>query len=134
MDKYNELIKNIDAGCKICAYGWGYLGKKLYVEIPQMFGVKADYICDGDDKKVDEISIDGITPIHKDKLLNTKERTVVFILVDDPYDLQIEQSLKVNDCLLTVSLRELAQMNQIIKAFYGDEIYDLYLNLKDGRK
>lgn len=134
MDKYNELIKNIDAGCKICAYGWGYLGKKLYIEIPKMFSVSADYICDGDDKKVDEINIEGITAIHKEELLQSSERMVVFILVDDPYDLQIAAELKRNDLLLTVSLRELVQMDEIIRAFYGDEIYNLYVNLKDGRK
>lgn len=134
MNKSELLKQAIHEKWTVCTYGLGYLGKRLYKEIPDMFGLKALFFSDSDDNKVDKISLPDISPIHRAELLETADKTIVFILVDDPYDLEIEKDLSVNSNILTVSLRELALMSDVIYKFYGDDIYSKYIKLSDMRE
>ncbi len=115
----------------ICTYGLGYLGKRLYKDIPGMFELSAKFYCDGDDGKVDSVILPEMKGIYIKDLLEVRHPTIVFILVDDPYDMEIQEMLSANDNLYTVTLRELAQMNYIIKAFYGDAVFEKYKKLPD---
>ena len=91
--------------------------------------VSAQYYCDGDDSKVDSIILPGMKGIHKEDLIKAKDPAIIFILVDDPYDLEIQKMLAVNDHLHTVTLRELALMDDVIESFYGRELYEKYKEL-----
>jgi hypothetical protein len=115
----------------ICTYGLGYLGKRLYNIIPDMIGLSAQYYCDGDDGKVDSIRLPGMKGIHKEDLIKAESPKIIFILVDDPYDLEIQKKLSINDYLHTVTLRELALMDDVIESFYGEVLYKKYKELPD---
>lgn len=115
----------------ICTYGLGYLGRRLYEDIPSMFGLSAGFYSDGNNSKVDSIELIGMKRIYKDDLINIKHHVLVFILVDDPYDIEIQKTLSVNNKLHTFTLRELVQMESIIRIFYGDELFDKYEKLPD---
>ncbi len=114
-----------------CTYGLGYLGKRLYKVIPNMLGFSAQYYCDGDDDKVDSIILPGMQGIHKADLIKADSPAIVFILVDDPYDIEIQDMLSVNNYLHTVTLRELALMDDVIESFYGKALYEKYKELPD---
>lgn len=113
----------------ICIYGLGYLGKKLYKSIPSIFGFDAKYYCDSDNEKVDKEEFPGMIGVYKEELLSTGRSMLIFILVDDPYDLQIMKELSTNSNLVTVSLRELAEMDYVKEKFFGRELYEKYLKL-----
>lgn len=113
----------------ICIYGLGYLGKKLYKSIPSIFGFEAKYYCDSDNEKVDKKEHTGMIGIYKEELLRTDRPMLIFILVDDPYDLQIMKELSINSNLITVSLRELVEMDYVKEKFFGRELYAKYLKL-----
>lgn len=115
----------------ICTYGLGYLGKRLYKEIPGMFELSAQFYCDGDDGKVDSVILPEMKGIYLKDLLEVRYPTIVFILVDDPYDMEIQEILSINDNLYTITLRELSQMNYVIKAFYGEAVFEKYKKLPD---
>lgn len=123
-----------DGAIKVCTYGLGYLGKRLYDEIPRIFGLVPRYFCDGNDQKVDSIKLAGLEGIYKQDLINTNVSYLVFILVDDPYDLEIQKELSANKKLFTLTLREMAQMDEVIKKFYGDQIYAGLLRVGDYRE
>ena len=128
----HEIIKHAkNENWDICTYGLGYLGKRLYKVIPDMLGLSAQYYCDGDDSKVDSIILPGMKGIHKEDLIKAKDPAIIFILVDDPYDLEIQKMLAVNDHLHTVTLRELALMDDVIESFYGEALYKKYKELTD---
>lgn len=118
----------------ICVYGLGYLGRRLLLEIPSLFGLIPNYYCDGDDKKVDSIKLAGAQPIYKNEILQMKEHCLVFILVDDPYDIEIQNMLSNNTFLYTITLRELVQLDDVIKLFYGNQFYKKYISLSDYSK
>lgn len=128
-DKLLDVAKKEKWG--VCVYGLGYLGKRLYKIIPNMLGLSAQYYCDGDDSKVDSIILPGMRGIHKEDLIKAKDPAIIFILVDDPYDLEIQKMLSVNDHLHTVTLRELAHMDDVIESFYGVTLYKKYKELPD---
>lgn len=131
MKNYNYIKKAQKDNWKICVYGLGYLGKRLYLEIPQLFNFFPDYYSDGDDIKVDSINIENVKPIYKKELLEFDSLCLVFILVDDPYDLEIQKSLSTNSNLYSITLRELVLMDEVIFKFYGNEIYEKYKNLEE---
>ena len=116
----------------VCVYGLGYLGKRLYKEIPSIFGLSANYYSDGSDDKVDNVILPEMTGIYKDELLKIKEPVLVFILVDDPYDIEIQKNLSLNVKLHTITLRELTQMKEVIIYFYGNKFYAEYICLPDN--
>ena len=117
----------------ICTYGLGYLGKRLYKEIPDIFGLKANFFCDGNDEKVDSVQLPEMTGIYRNDLIRSENPVLVFILVDDPYDIEIQDALSVNRKLHTLTLREMAQMSIVMRSFYGEDLYNRYLGLKDYR-
>lgn len=129
----NENMKQIRTAknqkWSVIVYGLGYLGKRLYLEIPSMFGLKPDFYTDGNDKKVDSIKLEELQPLHKDQLLRMKENCIVFILVDDPFDVEIKNMLSVNPFLYTVTLREIVQFDEVINIFYGNQFYEKYSRL-----
>lgn len=126
-DKYLEQAK--DEQWKVCIYGLGFLGKRLRNHIPQMFGLIPDYYCDSEDRKVDEARIDDSKPMYREELRALCEPVIVFVLVDDPYDIEIEEDLKENSNIYTYTLRELALMDKVICEFYGEELFDMYKKL-----
>ena len=126
-EKYLEQAK--DKQWKVCTYGLGYLGKKLRHTIPQMFGLNTDYYCDTDDKKVDDAEYSDSKSIYRRELKKIEEPVIVFVLVDDPYDIEIEEDLKENSNIYTYTLRELALMDKVICEFYGEELFDMYKKL-----
>lgn len=133
IDKH--IIEQAQNGAiSICTYGLGYLGKRLYKEIPGMFGIKADYFCDSSNEKVESISLEGMKGIYKEDLIKSDIHFLVFILVDDPYDIEIQNELLENKALYTVTLREMAQMDEVMRIFYGDEIFDRLVSLMDYRE
>ena len=129
--KTTEQAKNED--WDVCVYGLGYLGKRLYNDIPEIFGLRARYYCDGDNAKVMSVNLPGIIGIYKETLLKTKSPTIVFILVDDPYDIEIQEMLSLNHNLYTITLREMVQMENVIRLFYGDNLFAKFLRLPNYR-
>lgn len=113
----------------ICVYGLGKLGQRLYNEIPSIYGLKADIYSDGDDKKVDAISLEGIKGVHVEELIKISVETVVFVLVDDPYDIDIKNNLSVNKKLHIVTLRELAEDDIVIRYYYGVDCMKEFSNI-----
>ena len=130
----NVIVQARNGVVGVCTYGLGYLGKRLYKEIPGLFGIKADYFCDGSDEKVDSIKLEGMKGIYKKDLINSKILFLVFILVDDPYDIEIQNELLINKGLYTVTLREMAQMDEVMMRFYGDEVFFRLMALKNYRE
>ena len=128
--KYIEKARQ--EGWSVCTYGLGYLGKRLYKDIPSIFGLSADCYCDGNDSNVESIVLPGMKGIYKDDLIKTPNPTIVFILVDNPYDIEIKKILSVNKSLHTLTLRELTQMNSVIKEFYGEELFEKYMALPNN--
>ena len=114
----------------VCTYGLGYLGKKLYEEIPGVFGLKTNLFSDSDSLKVDAVALEGIKGIHKQELLAFAHPVLVFVLVDDPYDLQIKEDLSANPNLVIVTLRELAEMDYVKELLYGKDLFEKYLQLE----
>lgn len=131
MSKYDYIKKAQKEKWKVCVYGLGYLGKRLCFEIPKLFDLVPDYYSDGDSLKVDSIKIDNVKPIYKKNLLELNTSCLVFILVDDPYDLEIQKTLLANSNLYSITLRELVLMDEVICRFYGNEIYEKYKNLEE---
>ncbi len=127
--KEEYLAKAKKEKWKVCTYGLGYLGKRLRHEIPEMFGLEPYYYCDSNDDKVDAVVFDDSVPIHKNQIKALSEPIIVFILVDDPFDLEIENDLKENKNLYTYTLRQLALMDKVIHDFYGDEMFEMYKKL-----
>ena len=116
---------------KVCVYGLGYLGHRLYRLVPELFGLSADFFCDGDEGKVDSTDLPGIMAIHKKELVEVKESFLVFVLVDSPTDRVIAESLSCNPNLHVVTVRELIQMDSVIRSFYGDEFFVKYVAAED---
>ncbi|WP_022773698.1 hypothetical protein [Butyrivibrio sp. AE2015] len=127
--KEDYLKKAREENWKICTYGLGYLGKRLRHIIPELFGLKPDFYCDSNDIKVKEAGFEDADPIYRNELKMIKEPIIVFILTDDPYDIEIQNDLSTNKSLFTYTLRELALMDQVIHVFYGDELFEMYKRL-----
>ena len=81
--------------------------------------------------KVDSVILPEMKGIYIKDLLEVRHPTIVFILVDDPYDMEIQEILSINDNLYAMTLRELSQMNYVIKAFYGEAVFEKYKKLPD---
>ncbi len=108
---------------RVCVYGLGYMGKRLFEEIPGIFGLKADCYCDGDDEKVDNTRLGELQPMHISELLTASAPVLVFVLVDDPFDIEIVKKLRINKNLYVYSLRDLLEVDTVIKHYYGEDFY-----------
>lgn len=128
---HDELIKQAHTEkWDVCIYGLGYLGQKLYKEVPDMLGLKVGYYCDGSNKKVDEVRLPGIRGVYKSELLRMDHSMLVLIMVDDPYDKEIKNELSVIENLHPITLRELTGTQLVIREFYGDAIYKRIIGLQ----
>ena len=127
---YDELFRRWpEKEWKVCIYGLGYLGKRLYQVIPEILGIKVDMCSDSDRKKVDQEVIPGVKGIYIEELLKSEEDVVVLVMADDPYDDEIEKTLSINKHLHTVTLRQLTHLPIVIEKFYGERLYRKYLEL-----
>ncbi len=118
------IISHARAGnINVCIYGLGYLGMRLYEVIPEIFDLKAEYYCDGNNERVRSTTLCDMKRIYKTELIESDTPFLVFVLVDDPYDLEIQRELSQNDKLYTLTLREMAQMEDVMKKFYGDDLF-----------
>lgn len=129
--KYNIITCAREEHWKVCVYGLGYLGQRLYRLVPDIFGLAPQFYSDGNDEKVDAAGYDGITALYKKDLLAIEEPVLVFVLADNPVDREIEKMLLKNHNLHIVLLREVIQMDETIRSFYGEELYDMYVKLTD---
>ncbi len=127
---YDELFRRwTETEWKVCLYGLGYLGKKLYQVIPDMLGIKIDMCSDSDREKVDQEVIPGIKGIHVEDLMKYEDDVVVLVMADDPYDDEIEKKLLVNNHLHVITIRQLTHLPLVIEKFYGEKLYSKYLEL-----
>lgn len=129
-DKKEIIKKAIDNKWEVCCYGLGFLGKKLYSEIPSIFNLKATLLCDGNDRCVEVFSKQDTRAIYLKELLIVKKDILVFVLVDDPMDGEIIDNLCINPCLHLVTLRDLLNMEDVVKYYFDDELYDIYSQLE----
>lgn len=129
--KYKFITQARKDHWKVCVYGLGYLGQRLYLSVPQIFGLSPDIYSDGNDEKVDTDGYDGLAGVYKRELLALKEPVLVFVLADNPADREIEKTLSENENLHIVLVREIIQMEETIRSFYGDELYDKYVKLEE---
>ena len=132
--KYSFIKQAQKEHWKVCVYGLGYLGKRLYRIVPDIFGLTPDLYSDGNDEKVESAGYDGITGVYKRDLLAVNEPVLVFILADNPIDKDIEKTLSENSYLHTVSIREVIQMDDTIRSFYGDDLFAKYKKLEEYRR
>ena len=130
----NELIELAqNDNWDVCVYGLGFLGNKLYKEIPNILGLNAVYYCDSDNQRVDEVRFPGMLGVYKSELIKTNHPTLVLIMVDDPYDKEIKYELSINERLYPITIRELAGTKLVLSAFYGDSIYSQIAELQNIR-
>ncbi len=129
--KQNYIKQAREEHWKVCVYGLGYLGKRLYREIPGIFGLVPDLYSDGNDEKVDATGYKSVLGIYKRDLLTVNEPVLVFILTDNPIDKEIDKALSKNHYLHTVSIREVIQMDETIRSFYGNDLYVKYKKLNE---
>lgn len=138
MDELKLKENYIDTARKdrwaVCVYGLGFLGQRLYNTVPDLFGLKAAYFCDGDDEKVDNARLPGLSGIRKSELMKTDVPVLVFVLADNPVDRIIADSLSANPNLNVVTIRDVIRMDEAIRSFYQDELYSRYTGLRDWRQ
>lgn len=131
IQKHNYIKQTRQEQWKVCVYGLGYLGQRLYRLIPSIFDLTPDVYSDGNDEKVDVAGYDDISGVYKRDLLTVSEPVLVFILADNPIDKEIEKTLSENRYLHTVSIREVIQMDETVRSFYGDDLYAKYKKLEE---
>lgn len=127
---YDELFRNwTKVKWKVCIYGLGYLGRRLFNTIPDILGIKVDMYSDSDRSKVDSASFTDVCGIYVEDLLKIEEDVVVLVMADDPYDDEIETMLSVNKYLHTITLRQLTHLGIVIENFYGESLHMKYMAL-----
>ena len=133
MIKENNIQKQIDKAIEekwqVCVYGLGNLGMKLYEEVPGIFNLHANLFSDGNDDKVNNTTIEGMKGIFLKDLLESSKDILVFVLVDNPYDSQIEEKLSINSKLHVCTLRKLTKLEKVFEYYYGAKMLSDYQKL-----
>lgn len=114
---------------KVCIYGLGYLGKRVSEKLEDILHLKIDLYCDRNKDLVDTFRLPGAVGIYREQLIESEKDMLVLLLVDYPYDDEIQRELACNRRLHTLRLRNMAAMDEVIHKFYGDVLYETYKNL-----
>ena len=125
-EKEKLIERAIGDGWMVCCYGLGHMGKTVCSEIPKIYHLKISLFCDRDDESVGRFVLEGARPIYLNDLLSAVEDILVFVLVDDPYDVEIVENLSINPHLHLITLRDMLDMDEVIKYYFGEELYGIY--------
>lgn len=125
-EKEKLIERAIGDGWMVCCYGLGHMGKTVCSEIPKIFNLTVSLFCDRDDERVRRFVLEGARPIYLNDLLSAAEDILVFVLVDDPYDVEIVENLSINPHLHLITLRDMLDMDEVIRYYFGEELYGIY--------
>lgn len=86
---YRSYIQRFVKTDKLCIFGAGIAGISDCYRLLSI-GVRPDFFCDNDERKVGRIIVDGIRCVSFQELLSQADKTAVIISVGSPHDIEMQ--------------------------------------------